>query len=226
MFKYGRQMSEKQAGGALIKDCVITVPSYFSLDQRRMLLDSAEIAGLSVLQLVHENTAAATMFGIDRLDRDRPVTVLFYNMGGTDTEVALVRYSTITEMPANKTFEHVEVLAESWDKEMGGADLDKILIDMIAERFNALKERKGKADVRENPKALKRLGKEVLKIKDILSANKQVQVKLGELLDYVTLATTIERKEFEENAAPFFERVLKPIDEVLAKAGMTVADVD
>jgi len=62
-----------------------------------MILDSAEIAGLSVLQLVHENTAAAVMFGIDRLDTEKPVTVLFYNMGGKDTEVSLVRYSTITE---------------------------------------------------------------------------------------------------------------------------------
>jgi len=91
--------------------------------------------------LVHENVAAATMFGIDRLDREKPVYVLFYNMGGTDTEVSLVKYSTITEMPANKTYEHVEIIAETWDKELGGADLDKVLINMLAERFNALKER-------------------------------------------------------------------------------------
>jgi molecular chaperone DnaK (HSP70) len=106
-----------------------------------MILDSAEIAGLTVLQLVHENTAAATMFGIDRLDKDRPLVVLFYNMGGLDTEVSLVRYSTITEMPANKTFEHVEILAEAYDRNLGGSDLDRILIDMLAERFNSLKER-------------------------------------------------------------------------------------
>jgi len=174
-------MSEKQAGGMTIKDCVITIPAYFSNDQRRMILDAAEIAGLAVLQLVHENTAAATMFGIDRLDKDRPVTVLFYNMGAMDTEVSLVRYSAITEMPANKTYEHVEVLAESWDASLGGSDLDRVLVNILADRFNALKERKGKPDVRESPRAIKRLTKEVLKMKDILSANKQVQVKLGEL---------------------------------------------
>ena len=112
------------------------------------------------------------MFGVDRLDREKEVNILFYNMGGTDTEVSIVRYSAITEMPSNKTYEHVEVLAEAWDANLGGADLDKVLIDMIAERFNAMKERKGKPDVRENPKAIKRLQKEVLKLKDILSANK------------------------------------------------------
>jgi hypoxia up-regulated 1 len=139
-----------------------------------MILDAADIAGLSVLQLVHENTAAATMFGIDRMDKDKPVTVLFYNMGGMDTEVSIVRYSTVTEMPANKTYEQVEILAEAWDADMGGADLDRILMDMLAERFNALKEREGKPDVRDYPKVIKRLSKEVLKMKDILSANKQV----------------------------------------------------
>lgn len=97
------------------------------------------------------------MFGVDRLDREKPVTILFYNMGNMDTEVSVARYSTITEMPANKTYEHVEILAEAWDPELGGADLDKVLLDMIAERFNSLKERQGKPDVRENPKVIKRL---------------------------------------------------------------------
>jgi len=60
------------------------------------------------------------MFGIDRLDTAKPITVLFYNMGGMDTEVSLVRYSAVTEMPSNKSFEHIEVLAESYDKELGG----------------------------------------------------------------------------------------------------------
>jgi molecular chaperone DnaK (HSP70) len=106
-----------------------------------MILDAAEIAGLSVLQLVHENTAAATMFGIDRLDRNKSLTVLFYNMGSTDTEVSIVRYSTVTEMPQNKTVEHIEILSEAWDENLGGSDLDKVLINMIAERFNSLKER-------------------------------------------------------------------------------------
>ncbi len=131
------------------------------------------------------------MFGIDRMDREKPVNVLFYNMGAMDTEVSLVRYSAVTEQPSNKTFEHIEILAESWNENLGSADLDKIILDMLAERFNAMKERQGKPDVRENPKVIKRLLKEVVKYKEILSANKQVQVKLGELADYITLSTVI-----------------------------------
>jgi hypoxia up-regulated 1 len=60
-----------------------------------MFIDAAELAGLSVLQLVHENTAAATLYGIERLDKDKDHTVLFYNMGGMDTEVNIVKYSTV-----------------------------------------------------------------------------------------------------------------------------------
>jgi hypoxia up-regulated 1 len=119
LLKYGRQMSEKQAGGT-IKDCVITVPSYYTPQQRRMILDAADVAGLSVMQLIHENTAAATMFGIDRLDTAKPVNVLFYNMGGMDTEVSIVRYSAITEKSSNKSYEHIEVLAEASDPKLGG----------------------------------------------------------------------------------------------------------
>jgi hypoxia up-regulated 1 len=218
-------MSEKQAGGT-IKDCVITIPSYFTPSQRRMILDSADIAGLSVLQLIHENTAAATMFGIDRLDTTKPITVLFYNMGGMDTEVSLVRYSAITEMPANKSYEHIEILGESFDKHLGGQDFDLILLNMIADRFNALKERQGKPDIRTNDRAVKRLLKEVIKIKDILSANKQNQIKIGELADYVSLLTTIERKEFEDASQHLFDRVMAPVEDVLRKAGLTIDDVD
>lgn len=185
-----------------------------------MILDAADIAGLSVLQLIHENTAAATMFGIDRLDKDKPLTVLFYNMGGMDTEVSIVRYSAITEASTNKTFEHIEILAEAVDMELGGQDFDLVLLKLLADRFNSLKERQGKADIRDNARAVKRLLKEVVKIKDVLSANKHMQIKIGELADYVSLITTIERKDFEDAAAPLFERVVAPIHEALAKAGI------
>lgn len=74
-------------------------------------MDAAELGGINVLQLVHENTAAALMYGIDRMDTEKDLNVLIFNMGGRDTEVSVVRYSAITDAK-NKTFEHVEVLGE------------------------------------------------------------------------------------------------------------------
>ena len=94
--------------------------------------DAAELAGLFVLQMIHENTAVATIYGIDRLDKE-PHVVLFYNMGGTDTEVSLVRYSSITDPANNKTFEHIEILGEAYEKNFGGFDLDIVLVNMLAD---------------------------------------------------------------------------------------------
>lgn len=70
--------------------------------------------------MIHENTAAATMYGIDRLDTEKPHNVIFYNMGGSDTEVSLVRYSSITDQNTNKSYEHIEILAESYLRDFGG----------------------------------------------------------------------------------------------------------
>ena len=127
---------------------------------------------------------------------------------------------------SNKSFEHIEILAETYDRELGGADFDLVILNLLADRFNAMKERQGKPDIRTNARAMKRLLKEVVRVKDILSANKQTQVKVGELADYVTLLTTVERTEFEEASEHLFARAVKPILEVLEKTGLTIADVD
>jgi len=104
ILKYGRTLAEIQVGGgAIVKDAVITVPSYYGQEKRRMFLDAAELAGLHVISLIHENVAAATMFSIDRLD-EKPINILFYNMGGENTEVTIARFSAITD-EKNKTYE-------------------------------------------------------------------------------------------------------------------------
>jgi molecular chaperone DnaK (HSP70) len=82
-------------------------------------------------------------------------------------------------------------LSETWDDHLGGSDFDKVIVDMLVDAFNALPDRKGKADVRTNSRAMKRLFKESVKVKDILSANKVADIKVPELLDYVTLKTVL-----------------------------------
>lgn len=194
-----------------------------------MLRDAAEqLAGLNVLQIVHENTAAAVLFGIDKVDKEaQNHTVLFYNMGGMDTEVTIARYSHLNmSEKAKKKTPYIEILAEAHERDLGSKDIDLVLFNILADKFNALKEREGKEDVRTNQRASKRLLKEVVKIKEVLSANKQASVKVPELLDYVTLQVIMERSELEEKAAPLFDRVTKPIDAALAKAGLTLADIN
>lgn len=190
-----------------------------------MFLDAAELAGLHVIQLAHENVAAATMFGIDRLDNEKPLNILLYNMGGKNTEVVIAQYSALTD-DKGKESEHVEILAETWDEALGGADFDKVIVDMLVEAFNALPERQGKTDVRTDVRAMKRLWKESTKVKDVLSANKVADVKVPELKDYVTLKTLIHRSDFEERSQHLLERVSKPVTEALEKAQMTHSDID
>ena len=137
-----------------------------------MIKDAAEgMAGLTVLQLVHENTAAATMFGIDqKLEEDKNLTVLFYNMGGMDTEVSVVQYSLLN-VTEKKTSPHIHILGEASVKDLGSRDLDIVMVNLLAAKFNALPERAGKEDVLTNVRSTKRLLKEVVKIKEMLSAN-------------------------------------------------------
>lgn len=141
LLAYVKYLAEKQAGGS-VRDCVITIPSWFTYDQRLMVKDAAEnLAGLNVLQLVHENTAAATMFGIDqKLEEDKNLTVMFYNMGGMDTEVSIVQYSLVT-ISEKKSSPHIRVLGEASLKDLGSRDLDSIMVNLLAQKFNALPER-------------------------------------------------------------------------------------
>lgn len=190
-----------------------------------MMLDAAEIAGLHVISLMHENVAAATMFAIDRLDEEKSLNVLFYNMGGIDTEVTIAKYSTVSD-DKNKVFEHVEILAESFDSSLGGEEFDKVLVDMMVDAFDKMPERKGKPSVRTNDRSMKRLFKESVKVKDILSANKIADVKVPELLDYVTLRTVLERTDFELKSKHLLDRIANPVQEVLKKSGLTLKDID
>ena len=165
------------------------------------------------------------MYGIDRMDVDKDLNVLFYNMGGRDTEVSVVRYSAVTDSK-NKTFEYVEIMGEGTDETLGGLEFDHVLVNILADRFNALKERQGKPDVRTMPRAMKRLYKEASMIKDILSANKAVGVKVPELLDYVTLQFELTRDEYEQACEHLFQRVKGPIEIALDQAAMTRSDID
>lgn len=117
--------------GAPVKDVVITVPVYFGQKQRQALLDAAEIAGINVLSLVNENTAAAIQYGID-LDyvADTTKTVVFYNMGSSSTQISLVKYSSYLEKvgKTNKTHGQFEVIASDWDENLGGLHFDMVIM--------------------------------------------------------------------------------------------------
>lgn len=225
MFGYVKMLAEIQSETS-VRDCVITIPSWFTYDQRLMIKDGAELANLKVMQLVHENTAAATMYAIDnKVEQGTQKTVLFYNMGSMDTEVTIARYSmfNVTE---KKSSPYIEILSETYDKELGTSDLQNSLIRILSSKFDALPDRAGKASVLENVRAVSRLKKEVTKIMEILSANKFANIKVPELLDYVTLQFNLPREEFEEENKQFFSRITEPITQAIEKAGLKLEEID
>lgn len=115
-------LAEKQAE-TVVRDCVITIPSWFTYDQRLQIKDAADLANLKVLQLVHENTAAAVMFGIDnKLEEEEKRTVMLFNMGAMDTEVTIAKYS-MYNVTKKKVSPYIELVAEASDKELGTMDL-------------------------------------------------------------------------------------------------------
>lgn len=225
MFSYVKMLAEIQAE-THVRDCVITIPSWFTYDQRLMIKDAAELANLKVLQLVHENTAAAVMYGIDnRVEPGKNKVVLFYNMGSTDTEVTIANYSmfNITE---KKSSPYIEILSEAYDQNLGSRDLENSLVRILGRHFNELSERQGKDDVLLNERAVGRLKKDAIKAIEVLSANKFASIKVPELLDYVTLQFNLPREEFETENEKFWARVNGPIDEALNRAGLQVSDID
>ena len=210
----------------MVRDCVITIPSWFTYDQRLMIKDAAELADLRVLHLVHENTAAAVMYGIDtKITEGQKKTVMFYNMGFMDTEVTIAQYSLLN-VSKSKTSPYIEILSEASDPNLGVGDLISSLVTIQEQTFNAMKERQGKANVMDNVRAVGRLKKEATKIIEVLSANQFANIKVPELMDYDTLQFNLPREEFEANNKAFFDRVMGPVNSALEQAGLTMKDID
>jgi len=215
-----------------LKDCVLTVPSFYTQHERRALLDAAELAELNVLALVNENTAAALHFGIDRID-DKPLNYLFYNMGAGALQVSVVRYLSYphkaTKYAKEKNVGAFEVLGSSWDATLGGASFDARLVEFMADEFNVIWNEKRKTtdkDVRAFPRAMAKLMIQANKVKHVLSANTDIPVFIDALQDDINYQTHISRAKFEEICHDLLERAAKPIEAALKMANVTLDQLD
>ena len=215
-----------------LKDCVLTVPSFYTQHERRALLDAAELAELNVLALINENTAAALHFGIDRID-EKPLTYLFYNMGAGSLQVSVVRYLSYphkaTKYAKEKTVGAFEVLSSSWDATLGGMSFDARLVDFMAEEFNVVwNEKRGTKDkdVRNFPRAMAKLMIQANKIKHVLSANTDIPVFIDALHDDINYQTHISRAKFEEICHDLLVRASAPIEKALKLANVTLQELD
>lgn len=223
-------------GGENIKDVVLTVPSYYTQHEKLAMIAAAEIADLKVLSLIEENTAAALHYAIDRAHTfETPQNVMFYNLGSGSLQVSIANFSstTVVELGKNKTIGSFEIIGKGWDENLGGFDFDMGLTNWLAEKFNEAWHSKKKSsankDIRTEPKnsrAMARLKLEAGKLKETLSANDNFPSKVDQLYDDLDLSTKITRPEFEKYIyESLLTRLFKPIDDALAMANITKADI-
>ena len=199
--------------GEKVTEAVITVPAYFNDAQRQATKDAGRIAGLEVLRIINEPTAAALAYGLDKKSSE---TVLVYDLGGGTFDVSILDIGEGV----------VEVRATAGDTHLGGDDFDRRLVDYLADEF----QRDNGIDLRADPQALQRLFEAAEKAKVELSAVTQTTVSLPFITADATgpkhLNTTLMRSTFEQITADLIERTTGPVKQALADAKLTDSDID
>lgn len=199
-----------------VADIVLSVPAWFTDIQRRALIDAAEIAGLKVLRLMNDTTAAALGYGITKLDlpsaEEKPRRVVFVDVGHSEYTASVVEF---------KKGELV-VKGTAWDRHYGGRNFDKALVDHLAKEFQA----KYKIDIFSNPRAVARVYAAAEKTKKILSANQQAPVNIESLMNDIDVSAMVTRQEFEALIDPLLSKTTAPLEAALAQAKLTKDDID
>ena len=199
--------------GEKVTEAVITVPAYFNDAQRQATKDAGKIAGLEVLRIINEPTAAALAYGLDKKSNE---TVLVFDLGGGTFDVSILDVGDGV----------VEVRATSGDTHLGGDDFDRRLVDHLADEF----QKDNGIDLRNDPQALQRLFEAAERAKVELSSVTQTQVNLPFITADASgpkhLVTTIMRSTFETITADLIERCLGPVEQAMADAKVTANDID
>jgi molecular chaperone DnaK len=199
--------------GEKVTEAVITVPAYFNDSQRQATKDAGRIAGLEVLRIINEPTAAALAYGLDKKGQE---TVLVFDLGGGTFDVSLLDVGDGV----------VEVRATSGDGHLGGDDFDKRIVDYLADEF---KKDQG-IDLRNDPQALQRLYEAAERAKIDLSSTTQTQINLPFITADASgpkhLNMTLTRAKFEQLVADLIERTRGPVEQALSDAKVTADDID
>ncbi|XP_063531411.1 endoplasmic reticulum chaperone BiP-like [Cydia strobilella] len=195
--------------GTNVTAAVVTVPAYFNDAQRQATKDAGKIAGLNILRIINEPTAAAIAYGLDVKEGEK--NVLVFDLGGGTFDVSLLTID-------NGVF---EVVSTNGDTHLGGEDFDQ----RVMEYFLKLYKKKGK-DIMTNSRAVQKLRREVEKAKRALSSKQQVKIEIESFFQGEDFSETLTRAKFEELNMDLFKSTLKPVIKVLEDAEMSVKDID
>jgi len=195
--------------GKPVKHAVITCPAYFNDAQRQATKDAGTIAGLNVLRIINEPTAAAIAFGLDQGKGEK--SILVFDLGGGTFDVSILTID-------NGVF---EVLATNGDTHLGGEDFDQRVMEYMLQQFK----KKTSKDATKDKKALQKLRREVERAKITVSTAHQARIEIENFHDGQDLMETLTRAKFEELNMDLFKKILGPIQKVLDDAKMKKTDV-
>ncbi|KAG6020298.1 Heat shock protein hsp88 [Claviceps sp. Clav32 group G5] len=199
-----------------VSELCMSVPAWFTDAQRRALLDASEIAGLKVLRLINDTTAAALGWGITKLDLpaadEKPRRVCFVDIGHSNYTCSIVEFKK----------GELAVKSTAWDRNFGGRDFDRALVEHLAKEFKG----KYKVDIYTHGRAMARTLAAAEKTKKILSANQQAPVNIESVMNDIDVSALITRQEFEAMIEPILARTHEPLEQALAQANLTKDDID
>jgi len=199
-----------------VSDLVLSVPAWFTDIQRRALIDASEIAGIKLLRLINDTTAAALGYGITKLDlpgpEEKPRRVAFVDVGYSSYACSIVEFKK----------GELAVKGHAWDRHFGGRNFDKAIVEHLQKEFHG----KYKIDIKSNPKALCRVYAAAEKVKKILSANQQAPLNIESLMNDIDVRAMITRDEFEAMIAPLLNKVPEVLQRALADSKLSVEDID
>merc|ERR1711923_583208 len=199
--------------GHKVKDAVVTVPAYFNDAQRQATKDAGVIAGLNVLRIVNEPTAAAIAYGLDKKKgQAKESNVLIFDLGGGTFDVSILSID-------DGIF---EVKATAGDTHLGGEDFDNRLVDHFIKEF----QRKHKKNIGQNKRAIRRLRTACERAKRTLPASAQANIEIDSLFEGIDFYTSISRARFEELCADLFKGTLDPVEKSLRDAKMDKSSID
>ncbi|XP_071479863.1 heat shock 70 kDa protein IV-like [Diadema antillarum] len=196
--------------GQKVTDAVITVPAYFNDAQRQATKDAGVIAGLNVLRIINEPTAAALAYGLDKRVEDEQ-RVLIFDLGGGTFDVSILSIDDI-----------FEVMSTAGDTHLGGEDFNNRLVSYLSQEFK----RKHKKDLTNNPQAIQRLRTVAERAKRTLSASPHATIEEDSLFEGVDFYTRITRARFEDLCYDLFRKCLDPVERAITDANINKRDID
>uniref|UniRef100_A0ACD5WV54 Uncharacterized protein n=1 Tax=Avena sativa TaxID=4498 RepID=A0ACD5WV54_AVESA len=205
--------------GRTVENAVITVPVYFNDSQRQATIDAGTIAGLNVMRIINEPTAAAIAYGRDRIGSiDEVKTVLIFDLGGGTLDISVINIDPGFDIDMSV----YEVKGTAGDTHLGGEDFTSLMVKHFVREFIKKYKRNG---IRSNPRALRRLRMACERAKRLLSSTVQTTIEIDSLQDGIDFYTTITRARFEELNMDLFRKCIELVDTCLRHAGMEKTEI-